>query len=42
MDERGLEYKVKRPGSGVVEVAIAGAGTVVIVAADRLTGKPGN
>lgn len=42
LDGRGLKYEVTRPGSGVVEVKIDGAGTINIVAADRLTGKPGN
>ena len=42
LEKRGLRYMVERTSSGVVEVRIDGAGTVVIVAADRLTGKPGN
>lgn len=42
LDKRSLKYQVERPCSGVIEVRIEGAGVVVIVAADRLTGKPGN
>ncbi len=40
LDGRGLNYEVVRLGSGVIEVRVQGAGTVVLAAADRLVMKP--